>query len=62
MFSDSSFPFFSYLYVLRQFLMDISLLFWSKLHRAAVCIALWTPVRKLGNGISNLEWECADLE
>ena len=22
-----------------------------------MCIALWTPVRKSGNGISNLEWE-----
>ena len=33
-----------------------------QLHCAAVCIALWTPVRKSGNGISNLEWECSDLE
>ena len=40
------FFFFTYLHVYRQFLQDISLLFWSKLHRATACIALCTPVRK----------------
>ena len=55
------FFFFSYLHVLRQFLIDISLLFWSKLHRAVARIALCAAVRKSGNGILHLEWECADM-